>query len=186
MPRETCALLQDLDADTRVTVTRLMPAVYTELRRLAAHYLRGEAAEQTLQATALVHEAYLRLLGNKELSLQDRAHFVAVAAISMRRILVDRARRRLSDKRGRGVKIELLDNTAVFTPEKSSQLLALDDALDRLAALSPRQARVVELRFFAGLNIDEIAAMEGLSARTIKSDWSIARAWLHREIARAA
>jgi RNA polymerase sigma-70 factor, ECF subfamily len=115
---------------------------------------------------------------------QGRAHFMAMAATSMRRILVDRARRKSAEKRGAGGEKVSLDDVAVFTPEKSSQLLALDEALDQLAGLSPRQSRIVEFRYFAGLNFEEIAKLEGLSLRTVKHDWSVARAWLHREIAR--
>jgi len=185
MPSETNTLLQDLDNRSGDAASRLMPVVYTELRRLAGHYMRRETQDQTLQPTALVHEAYMRLIGQEQIGWRSRAHFIAIAAIAMRRILVDRARRRLARKRGGDEKRQSFDELAVFTPEKSGDLIALDEALDRLALLSPRQARVVELRFFAGLSVDEIARFEGLSTRTIKHDWSVARAWLHREIARA-
>lgn len=185
MAPETSTFLQDLESRSGEAASQLMPVVYTELRRLAGHYMRRETPGQTLQPTALVHEAYMRLIGQEQIGWRSRAHFIAIAAIAMRRILVERARRRLARKRGGDDKREPFDELAVFAPEKSRHLLALDEALDRLASLSPRQARVVELRFFAGLNMDEIARLEGLSTRTIKNDWSVARAWLHREMARA-
>lgn len=184
MPSEVSGLLQQLGDGDREAGSRLLSILYRELRRLAAHYLRGERSGQTIQPTELVHEAYLRLIGQERVSWEGRSHFMAMAAISMRRILVDRARRKLAGKRGAGGEKLSLDHLELLAPERSSQLLALDDALDRLAKLSPRQSRVVELRFFAGLNFDEIAKMERLSPRTVKYDWTAARAWLHREIAR--
>jgi RNA polymerase sigma-70 factor (ECF subfamily) len=186
MPSEVGVLLRELGGGDREAASRLLPIVYTELRRLAGHYLRGEHSVQSIQPTELVHEAYLRLVGQDRINWQGRRHFMGMAAISMRRILVERARRKLADKRGGGGEKVQLDHLAVFAPEKSGQMLALDEALDRLANLSPRQSRIVEFRFFAGLNFDEIAELEGLSLRTVKHDWSAARAWLHREIARAS
>jgi RNA polymerase sigma factor (TIGR02999 family) len=144
-----------------------------------------EQSGQSIQPTELVHDAYLRLVGQERINWQGRSHFMGMAAISMRRILVERARRKSAEKRGGGGEKVPLDDLDAFTPEKSLQLLALDEALDRLADLSSRQSRIVELRFFAGLNFDEIAKLEALSLRTVKHDWSAARAWLHREIARA-
>lgn len=184
MPSEVNGPLQELGSGDREAASRLLPIVYAELRRLAAHYMRGEQSGQSIQPTELVHEAYLRLVGQTRISWQGRAHFMAMAAISMRRILIERARRKSADKRGGGGEKVPLDDLDAFTSEKSFQLLALDEALDRLATLSPRQCRIVELRFFAGLNFDEIAKLEGLSLRTVKYDWSAARVWLHREIAR--
>lgn len=183
---QTTGLLRAIANGDGGAAGRLFPIVYNELRRLAAHYMRGEKPGQTIQATELVHEAYLRLVGQERIDWQGRAHFMAMAATSMRRILVDRARRKLAEKRGGGGERVAIDDLAIFTPEKSSQFLALDEALDRLAKLSPRQSRIVELRFFAGLEIDEIARLEGVSTRTVKHDWSVARTWLHREIARAS
>jgi RNA polymerase sigma factor (TIGR02999 family) len=185
MPSEVSGLLREIGGGDREAAARLLPIVYSELRRLAAHYMRGEQSGQSIQPTELVHEAYLRLVGQERIDWQGRSHFMGMAAISMRRILVERARRKSAEKRGGGGEKLPLDDLDAFTPEKSSQLLALDEALERLASLSPRQGRIVELRFFAGLNFDEIAKMEALSLRTVKYDWGAARAWLHREIARA-
>jgi RNA polymerase sigma-70 factor (ECF subfamily) len=186
MPSRTSGLLREAGRGNREAASRLLPIVYTELRHLAAHYMRAEDPGQTIQPTELVHEAYLRLVGQDRISWQDRAHFMAMAAISMRRILVDRARRKSAQKRGGGEEKLPLDDFALFADGRAPHLLALDQALDRLATFSPRQSRIVELRFFAGLSVDEIAKLERLSPRTIKHDWSVARAWLHREIARAS
>lgn len=182
---ETSRLLLRVGRGDQEAASQLFPCVYAELRRLAAHYLAAEQPGQTIQPTELVHEAWLRIAGEEQINWQGRAHFMAMAATSMRRILVDRARRKSAEKRGgRGRKLPL-DDVAVFAPQRSGELLALDEALDKLAQVSVRQSRVVELRFFCGLEIDEIAKLEGLSSRTIKNDWSVARAWLHREIARS-
>ena len=151
--------------------------------------MRREKPGQTLQPTELVHEAYVRLV-NQEADWHGRAHFLALAAISMRRILIERARRKQAAKHGNaGEKVELDDR--LYAPEKSRELVALelvalDDALNRLASISPRQARVVELRFFGGLSIEEIAGVEHIAPRTVKLDWSLARSWLHRELAKTA
>ena len=160
----------------------LLPLVYAELRHLAARYMRKERSGQTIEPTELVHEAYLRLAGHDRISWQGRTHFFALAATSMRRILVERARRKLTEKHGGGGEKIRLDSITIFSPEKSRSLVALDEALDRLAELSPRQSRIVELKFFAGLDIEEIAEAEGIASRTVKKDWSVARAWLHREL----
>jgi RNA polymerase sigma factor (TIGR02999 family) len=146
--------------------------------------MRGEKPGQTIQPTELVHEAYLRLIGQERIDWQGRSHFKAMAATSMRRILVDRARRKLADRHGGGGEKIQLDEALVFSAEKSKDMIALDDALKRLEEVSPRQGRVVELRFFGGLQMEDIARMEGVSLRTVKQDWSVARAWLHREISR--
>lgn len=162
-----------------------MPAVYDELRRLARHYLRKEQAAQSLQATALVNEAYLRLKRDKRQPWQDRTHFLAIAATSMRQILVERARARHAAKRG-GSQIRItLDEAIADRREKSLDLLALDEALARLAEVDPEQARIIELRFFAGLSIEESAQAMGISPATVKRGWSMARAWLKREMQRA-
>lgn len=185
LPSEVSELLRQLSGGDGAAGTRLQPVLYRELRRLAAHYLRGERRSQSLQPTELVHEAYLRLMGNEAVTWEGRCHFMALAAISMRRILVERARKKIAEKRGGGATRLALDDLELFAPEKSAEVLALNEALDRLSKLSPRQSRVVELRFFAGLSFDEIAKMERLSPRTVKYDWNAARAWLHREIARS-
>lgn len=176
--------LEDPRTGDPQAASHLLPLVYQELRRLARHYMRGEQSGQTIQATELVHEAYLRLVGQQRIDWQGRSHFLAMAAISMRRILVDRARKKLADKHGGGGEKIQIDEALVFSPQKSKDIVALDDALDRLEEISLRQAQVVELRFFAGIEMDEIAQLLGVSLRTVKQDWSLARAWLHHEIAR--
>ncbi len=160
-----------------------MPHVYTELKRLAASYLRREREGHTLQATALVHEAYLKLARLDELEWQNRNHFFAVAATVMRRILTDHARQHRAARRGAGRAKLNIDDVVVIGPSPSSEIDALDEALTRLAAFAPRQAKVVEMRFFGGMTEDEIAEILNLSSRTIKRDWIIARAWLYGELA---
>jgi RNA polymerase sigma-70 factor (ECF subfamily) len=159
----------------------LVSILYDELHRLAHHYMRMEHAGHTLQTTAVVNEAYLRLVEIDRIRWQDRTHFVAMAATAMRRVLVDHARAQARDKRGGGVAITSLD-ADVSAPEPNVDVLALNEALDRLATLDPNQARLVELRYFAGLTIDEVAAALGVSAGTVKRDWAIAKAWLYREL----
>ena len=183
-PGQVSSLLNDLQKGDPAAASRLLPLVYNELRRLAAHYMRGEKPGQTIQATELVHEAYLRLVGQERIGWQGRSHFFAIAATSMRRILVDRARRKIAEKHGGGAEKIQLEEALVFSPQKSKDLVALDNALKRLEEMSPRQGRIVELRFFGGLEMEEIARIEGVSVRTVKQDWSLARAWLHHEIAR--
>jgi len=158
----------------------LVPLVYGELRRLARHYLRSERSDHTLQSTALVHEAYLRLLSQEPNHLQNRAHFMAVASQLMRQILVDFARSRSAAKRQ--AYTLALDEAVLLPKSKEVDLIALDDALSRLARLSERQSRIVELRFFGGLSIEETSQLLGVSAATVGRDWTVARAWLHREI----
>jgi len=169
--------------DSKAT-EKLMPLVYTELRRLAAHYLRGERPDHTLQPTALVHEAYLQLVDQTEMRWQNRAHFVGVAAQLMRRILVDHARTRHSLKRGGRQARVSLDDVFVASDDRSDELLAIDEALTRLAAEDPQQSRIVELRFFGGLTVEETAEVIGISPATVKRDWNVARAWLYRELDR--
>lgn len=166
----------------RGALDALVPHVYGELRRQADRYLRRQRSGHTLQATALVHEAFLRLVDQTNVSFHDRAHFFAVASRAMRQILVDHARRRHTDKRGGdATRLVLEDGTASVQP-RGVDLIALDDALERLEALDPGQARLVELRFFAGLSIEETAEALHLSPATVKRRWSLARAWLHRAI----
>jgi RNA polymerase sigma factor (TIGR02999 family) len=181
---QVSALLDDLQKGDPAAASRLLPIVYNELRRLAAHYMRRERPGQTIQPTELVHEAYLRLVAEQHIVWQGRSHFLALAATSMRRILVDRARKKMADKHGGGAEKVQLDEALVFSPGKSKNIVALDDALKRLELLSPRQSRVVEMRFFGGLEMEEVAKIEGVSLRTVKQDWSLARAWLHRELAK--
>lgn len=169
------------DGDERA-LERLTPLVYEELRHQAARYLRRERPGHTLQTTGLIHEAYLRLVDAKDVDWQNRTHFFAIAANLMRRILVDHARRRDAEKRGGSqLRLTLNDGLAVAY-ETDVDLLAIDEALDKLSVIDPQQARVVELRFFSGLSVDETAAALGVSPKTVKRDWSVARAWLRREI----
>jgi RNA polymerase sigma-70 factor (ECF subfamily) len=184
-PGQVTALLHDLEKGDRKAASRLIPIVYSELRHLAAHYMRGERPGQTIQPTELVHEAYLRLVRQERIDWQGQTHFFAMAATSMRRILVERARGKKAEKHGGGGEKIQLDEALAFSPNKPTDVIAIDEALNRLAELSPRQSRIVELRFFGGLKVDEIAKIERVSPRTVKQDWRLARAWLHREIARA-
>ena len=175
-------LLNEWSAGDRQALDRLTPLVYEELRHQAARYLRRERPGHTLQTTALIHEAYLRLTDVKDVHWQGRAHFFAIAANLMRRVLVEHARRRDTDKRGGSLIRVQLDVALAVAEETNVDLLAIDEALDRLAAIDPQQARVVELRFFSGLSVEETAAALGVSPKTVKRDWSVARAWLRREI----
>ena len=161
----------------------LMPLVYAELRRLAAHYLKGERPGQTLQPTALVHEAYLKLLKDRPERWQNRAHFCAIAAHAMRQILIERARARDALKRGGGQpRVTFDEGLQAAAAESEVDLISLDAALDRLAALDPGQARIVELRYFGGLSIEETAEAMGISPATVKRHWAVARAWLAKEL----
>jgi RNA polymerase sigma factor (TIGR02999 family) len=162
----------------------LVPMVYRELRRVAHHYLQGERAEHTLQSTALVHEAYLRLADQKSVEVQNRAHFFAIAARLMREILVDYARSHRAAKRGYQYKVSL-DKAIAIAEERDLDLLRVDDCLKELARLDPQQARIVELRFFGGLSIEETARVLNISPATVKRDWATARAWLRRQMDRA-
>lgn len=160
---------------------KLIPLVYEELHRLAARYMRRERPGHTLQTTALVNEAYCRLIDQRE-AWQNRAHFYGIAAQLMRRILVDHAKNRLREKRGGGALKISLDDTALVAESQSSQLLLLDDALKRLAELDPKKSRIVELKFFGGLTIEEMAELEELSKRTVEREWRKAKAWLYHAI----
>jgi RNA polymerase sigma factor (TIGR02999 family) len=159
----------------------LLPVVYDELHRLAHHYMRGERQEHTLQTTALVNEAYIRLVDLDRMQWRDRAHFFAMAATLMRRILVDYARERSRDKRGGGVSVTSLDEQ-VAASKASVDVVALDQALDRLAAMDLQQSQIVELRFFSGLTIEETAEALDLSPATVKREWTSAKAWLHQQL----
>jgi|ERR1700679_370115 RNA polymerase sigma-70 factor, ECF subfamily len=160
---------------------QLTPIVYDELRRLAGHYLRGERTGHSLQATALVNEAYLRLVDYKRMRWENRAHFFAVSAQLMRRILVDHARRH-NLKRGGGIQHIALEDTAVLDGDRDENLVLLDDALQALTRIDPRKAQVVELRFFGGLSVEETAEVLKVSPVTVMRDWSTARTWLYREM----
>jgi len=160
----------------------LLPLVYNELRRLAGHYLKGERTGHTLQATALVNEAYLRLIDVQHVRWQSRTHFIAMAARLMRRILVDAARARNYQKRGGGAPVVSLDEALVVSNEPRQDLVALDEALTALAALDPRKGQVVEMRFFGGLTLEETAEALHVSRDTVKRDWKMAKLWLLREL----
>jgi RNA polymerase sigma factor (TIGR02999 family) len=176
-------LVEQATRGDKPALETLLPLVYGELRRLAAHYLRGERPGQTLQPTALVHEAYMRLLKDRPERWQNRAHFSAIAAHAMRQILIERARARDALKRGGGQpRVTFDEGLRAAAPERSIDIVALDAALDRLAALDPGQARIVELRFFGGLSIEETAEAIGVSPATVKRHWALARAWLAREL----
>ena len=164
------------------SLDKLMPAIYDELRRQAAHYLRQERPGHTLQTTALIHEAYVRLVDQRNVQWQNRAHFFGIAAQMMRRILVDHARTKKRAKRG-GSDIKVsLDDAAVAVKGQDLDVVAVDEALNRLAKIDEQQSRVVELRFFRGLTVEETAEVMGISPATVKRDWSMAKAWLHREL----
>jgi RNA polymerase sigma factor (TIGR02999 family) len=162
-----------------------MPLVYDELRRLASSYLRQERSDHTLQPTALVHEAYLRLVDQKNVHWKDKGHFFAITAQLMRRILVDHARSHLAEKRGSGAAKVPLEDAVVMSNERPGELLTLDESLTRLGRVDPQQARIVELRIFAGLSVEDTADLLGISPATVKRDWSMAKAWLSLEIGKS-
>ncbi len=179
---EVTRLLHDWsDGDTEA-LAKLMPLVCEELREMAGRYMRREVPGHTLQPTALVNEVYLRLQGRRKVNWKNRAHFFALAAHTMRRILVDHARSHQTAKRGDGLQPIPLDETGDIPMPESFDVIALDDALKTLTEMDPRQARIVELRFFVGLNVEETAAVLEISAATVKREWKIAKLWLYREI----
>jgi RNA polymerase sigma factor (TIGR02999 family) len=179
---ETTQLLRAWADGDREALAQLTPRVYRELRRLAGHFLQNEQPGRTLQATELVHEVYLRLINVSEVDWQHRAHFFAVAASLMRRILLDRARRRSSLKRGWNQKPISLDENLEVSLRRARELIALDEALKELAEVDERKARVIELRFFAGLSVEETAEVLRVSPETVMRDWRLARAWLLTEL----
>jgi RNA polymerase sigma factor (TIGR02999 family) len=181
-PAEVTRLLRDWRDGNRDALDQLMPLVYDELRRLARRHMRHQAPGHTLQTTAVVNEAYLRLVDQPGIDWQDRAHFFAVAAQAMRYLLVDHARSQQAAKRGGAAQHVELDEVAVMAPERSAEMLALDEALGRLAALDPRQGQIVELRYFGGLSLEETAEVMGISAITVRREWGKAKAWLYREL----
>ncbi|HEX7177103.1 MAG TPA: sigma-70 family RNA polymerase sigma factor [Pyrinomonadaceae bacterium] len=181
---EVTRLLLDWRNGDEGALERLTPLVYAELRRLARRYMRGEREGHTLDGTALVHEAYIRLAGGGGPEWQNRAHFFGVAARLMRQILVEHARRHNADKRGGGERAVSLEESAIFTPARAAGLVALDEALQALARLDPRKSRIVELRYFGGLQIEEIGEVERLSVATVRRQMRMAEAWLHREMSR--
>jgi RNA polymerase sigma factor (TIGR02999 family) len=179
---EVTALLVEVAKGNLAAQERLVPLVYEQLKKLASYYMRREREDHTLQTTALVHEAYLKLVRQQDVNWQGRSHFYGIAAQLMRRILIDHARGHLREKRG-GAKVLLpLNEALAFSPEHSEDLLKLDEALERLAKLDPRQSRIVELRFFGGLSVEQTSEFLGVSPKTVKRDWAVAKAWLHGEL----
>jgi len=175
-------LLQQVNSGREGALEELMPAVYAELRRQAARYLRRERQNHTLQPTALVNEAFIKLIDQRQVRWQNRAHFFGIAAQSMRRIMIDHARTRQRIKRGGVQHAVTLDEAMIAGEATSIDVLALDEALTRLAAIDARQAKIVELRYFGQLSVEETAEVTGLSPATIKREWAMARAWLHAEL----
>jgi len=181
-PHRVTQLLAEWSDGDNAALVELTPLVYEELRRLAHHFMEGQRPDHTLQTTALVDEAYLRMADQTKPSWQNRAHFFAVAARAMRQILVNYARSKRAQKRGGGaLKVEL-DEAAVVSPEQSQAIVDLHEALERLGTLDSRKARVVELKYFGGLNHDEIAEVMKISAVTVRRDWVFAKAWLYNEL----
>jgi len=181
-PQEVTKLLRAWGGGDKAALNALAPQVYTELHRMAARYMRNEWEGRTMQASALVNEAWLRMVDVSSVSWQDRAHFFAVSANMMRRILVDQARARGAARRGGGRPMNLDDAPEIAAPGRDGEIVALDDALNLLAEMDPRKAKVIELRFFGGLSVEETAAVLGISEQSVMRDWKLARAWLYREI----
>ena len=181
---EVTKLLQEWSEGRQDALDRLLPEIYAELRRLARSYLRRERPDHTLQPTALVHEAFLKLIDQRVVRWQNRAHFFGIAAQAMRRILVDHARAGAAGKRGAGERPMSLDEALVLTDAPNVDVLALDEALTRLAAIDLQQSRVVELRFFGGLTMEETAEVLSISPATVGREWTLAKAWLYAELKR--
>lgn len=182
-PDEVNQLLREWGDGDHQAQEKLLPLIYNELRRLAHNFLYRERSGHTLQTTALVHEAYLKLIDQKDARWQNRAHFFAISAQAMRRILIDSARRHTADKRGGKAEKISLEEVAIVGGGPDSNLLALDEALDRLARVDAQQSRIIELRYFGGLTIEETGHVMNLSPATVKREWAMARAWLYEAIA---
>jgi len=183
-PTDFAALLAELDVGSDKAAAEWVVSLYSELHRLASCYLQGERSDHTLQTTALVHEAYLRLADQREVRWKNKEQFMGVAAQLMRRILVDYSRGHSAQKRGKGFEKVFLEEAAGVSVGKAAEVIALDEALTRLAEFDPQQARLVEVRFFGGLSIDEAAGVLGVSRTTVKRNWNLAKAWLARELRR--
>ena len=183
-PETVTRLLHEWSDGNQQALEEMLPLIYDELRRLAHNFLYRERPGHTLQTTALVHEAYLKLIDQRDARWQNRAHFFAIAAQAMRRILIDSARKHIADKRGGGGEKLSLAEVATITPEPDSNLLALDEALNALAQIDAQQSRIIELRYFGGLTIEETAEVLDLSPATIKREWKTAKAWLYHELAK--
>ena len=175
-------LLEQWNNGDQAALDKLMPLIYEELRKMARRYMRQQNPGHTLQTTALIHETYLRMVKQKEKHFENRAHFFGVAAQAMRHILVDYARARQTAKRGGAARPISLEEAALVTAERATELVAFDEALKELAKLSQRQSRVVELRYFGGLSVDETATVLSVSPETVMRDWSMAKTWLHRAL----
>lgn len=185
-PADVTQLLVEASQGDRGAVDALLPHVYKELRRLAGGYMKREREGHTLDATGLVHEAYMKLVDQSRVEWQNRSHFFGIAATAMRRILVDHARARQADKRGGGVEHAEIVDDLVASDERGDELIAVDEALERLAAWDPVKSRVIELRFFGGLSIEECAEVMEVSVATVNRHWRMAKAWLHGELTRTA
>ena len=179
---EITALLAEVEAGNVSAVDAIIPYIYDDLQKRAHSYLQSERGNHTLNTTALVHEAYLKLIGQSQVSWKNRAHFFGVASIAMRRILINYAKQKKAAKRGGGVVAVTLMEDFVIKDARSDELIALDEAMERLTMINNRHGKIVEMRFFGGLNHEEIAAVLGVSVPTVRRDWRIARAWLHREL----
>lgn len=177
---EVTVLLREWSDGNQQALSKLLPIIYDELRRVAHQYLHRERAEQTLETTALVHEAYLKLIDQRSVNWQNRAHFFAIAAQAMRRILIDNARKRTAAKR-EGEKVAL-DDVAIISIDRAEHFLALDEALTRLEAIDSQQSKIIELRYFGGLTIEETGEAMNLSPATVKREWAMARAWLYNSL----
>jgi len=175
-------LLNDISLGNNIAINKVLPLVYNELRNISSRYLNLEYRKHTLQPTELVHEAYIKLIGSQHLCWESRAHFYGIAARSMRQILVDYARKRKAKKRGSGKTNLSLDKVAYIVLENDEQILQLDEALKKLEQLEERCSKIVELRYFSGLTIDETAKILNISPATVKRDWSFAKAWIYREM----
>jgi len=181
-PKNLTILLNELSEGNNLAIEQILPLVYDELRKISSKYLKDEYRNHTFQTTELVHEAYLKLIGNQKISWQSRAHFFGIAAKTMRQILVDYARKRKAQKRGKGKTKLSLDDAQFVAGESDEQILALDEALKKLENVEERSSKIVELRYFSGLTIEETAELLNISAATVKRDWQFAKAWLYREI----
>jgi RNA polymerase sigma-70 factor (ECF subfamily) len=183
-PEEITGLLLDWGQGNKAALDRVIPLVYQELRRLAHRQMRRERTGDTFQTTALINEAYLRLVDYARVRPRDRGHFFAIAAQAMRRILIERARSRRSTKRGSGAEKVSLDEVADVSKERAADLVALDDALTKLALIDPRKAQIVELKYFGGMTIEEVAEVVEVSTPTVEREWHMAKIWLHREVSK--
>lgn len=181
-PENFTRLIQEYSKGNKLVLNQILPLIYDELRRISSRYLREEYRNHTLQTTELVHEAYLKLIGDQNISWENRAHFFGIAAQSMRQILVDHARKRNAKKRGGGKSNLSLEEVFTISEKVDDQILVLDEALKRLEKVDERSCKIVELRYFSGLTIEETAKVLNISASTAKRDWNFAKAWLYREI----